>query len=124
MSTKKLKMLARGYSATRERRLAMQKDVDAKHATEKSYRDDLLALLQKKEQQGITVDFYNYIEKETEEPTLKNPAKLFKHIKKTGEFDLLQRRLNTTAIKQRWEEGKKVPGVKKFPVKTLSVTKV
>ena len=76
MSTKKLKALARGYSALRVKRLAQQRIVDELHATEKQHKDDLLALLRKKKQQGITVDFYNYIEKETEEPTLENPAKL------------------------------------------------
>lgn len=49
---------------------------------------------------------------------------LYKHIKKTGEFDLLNRALNKTAVDARWEAEKKVPGVKSFKVVSLSVTKV
>ncbi len=50
-------------------------------------------------------------------------AALEKHIKKTGEFDLLQRRLSGGAVVARWEKKKKIPGVKPFQVVVVSVTK-
>jgi hypothetical protein len=38
-------------------------------------------------------------------------VKLYGHIKKTGDFDLLHKRISATAIKERWMGGKDVPGI-------------
>ena len=45
------------------------------------------------------------------------------HIRKTKDFSLLQRRLAAPAIKERWEAGKKVPGVEPFAILKVSVVK-
>lgn len=57
-------------------------------------------------------------------PTIDDRDALIKHIKKTGDVDLLQIRLSTTAVKERWDDNKKVPGVKTFDVVKISLTKV
>lgn len=49
---------------------------------------------------------------------------LYKFIKRTNGFDLLNRAFNNKAYRERLEAGKKVPGVKKMTVKKLSLTKV
>ena len=64
---------------------------------------------------------FQWVEKD--EPAIDNWPELYKHIQKTGEFELLQRRLNTGSVKERWEIGKKVPGVTSIPVESLSDTK-
>ncbi len=46
--------------------------------------------------------------------TVENFDFLIKHIKKTNDYDLLQRRVNEKAVKERWAAGKRVPGVGKF----------
>ena len=48
---------------------------------------------------------------------------LYAHVKATGEFDLLYKRLNASAVNQRWEDGKVVPGTQPFPVEELSIRK-
>ena len=50
-------------------------------------------------------------------------SKLYAYIVRTKAFDLLQKRLSTSAVRERWEAGKTVPGVTKFTAVTLSVTK-
>jgi hypothetical protein len=50
--------------------------------------------------------------------------KLYAHIKKTGEFELMQRRLGETAVKERWDADKQVPGVGRFTAKKVSCTRV
>jgi len=50
--------------------------------------------------------------------------KLYTHIKKKGEFELLNRALNAKAVRERWEAGIQIPGVGKFVYKDVSVTKV
>lgn len=49
--------------------------------------------------------------------------KVWAYIKKTGSFDLLQRRLNDAAVKERWEDKKQIPGVESFNVVKVSLTK-
>lgn len=48
----------------------------------------------------------------------------YKHIKKKGEFELLNRAVNQKAVKERWEQGKQVPGVGTFVKKVISLTGV
>lgn len=47
---------------------------------------------------------------------------LQKHIQKTGEFDLLEKRLGVLAARERWEAGKSIPGVKKFVKVEIKLT--
>lgn len=49
---------------------------------------------------------------------------LWKHIQRTGEFDLLQKRVTVTAVRQRWEVGAEVPGVKQSQEPEISIVKV
>ncbi len=49
--------------------------------------------------------------------------KLYTYIVRTKSFDLLQKRLSISAVRERWEAGKIVPGVSKFTAVSLSVTK-
>lgn len=57
-------------------------------------------------------------------PTIENSDKLFAYVKRTGAFELLQRRLNETSVKERWEAGKEVPGVAAFHAKKISCVKL
>ena len=59
----------------------------------------------------------------SDEPQVEDWARLYQHVQNTGEFELLFRRINPAAVKERWELKKAVPGVGKFPVEKLSVTK-
>jgi hypothetical protein len=48
----------------------------------------------------------------------------YKHIKKTGEFDLLQKRLHQGACEARWDAGKQIPGVGTFTRVKLKLTPI
>jgi hypothetical protein len=52
-----------------------------------------------------------------------NWTKLQAFIKKTGSFELLQRRLNQEAVAERWEAKKHLPGVEGVTTKKVSLTK-
>lgn len=56
-------------------------------------------------------------------PRAEDWDKVWAYIKKTGNFDLLQRRLNDAAVKERWDDGKKLPGIVPFNVVKVSLTK-
>lgn len=57
-------------------------------------------------------------------PTVEDWPKFYAYVKKTGAFELMQRRLSDKAIDERWEANKEVPGVGRFIKKTVSITKV
>ena len=42
--------------------------------------------------------------------------KTYAHIKKTGHFELLHKRLSTAALAERWDQGHKVPGVERVGI--------
>lgn len=60
----------------------------------------------------------------SQEPTVQDRDKLYAYILKTKDFSLLQGALAKPAIKERWEDGKKVPGVEPFAIIKVSVTKI
>jgi hypothetical protein len=57
---------------------------------------------------------------EKQVPHVTDWPKFYAHIQETGEFDLLERRPGKAACGARWEDGKDVPGVEKFPVYSLT----
>jgi hypothetical protein len=57
-------------------------------------------------------------------PAVEDWEKFYMHIKKTGAFELLNRAVNRTAVQERWDAHKAVPGVGKFHAKKVSCTKL
>lgn len=57
-------------------------------------------------------------------PVVKNWPLFYKHIKKTGEFELMNRAVNRAAVSERWDLKKRVPGVEPFHAKRVSCTKL
>jgi len=116
-------LLAQEYTELREKRLAAQKAVDNIEVLEKSKKKLLMDMLTalKINSVGDTEKIYALVTQD--EPTVDNWEKFYTYIQKTGEFDLLYRRVNSAAVKERWEQKKVVPGITKFPAISLSVTK-
>lgn len=55
-------------------------------------------------------------------PTLKDFGKFTTWIKKHNAFDLLQKRISTTAYRDRVENGEKIPGVDTFVKNSLRIS--
>jgi hypothetical protein len=80
----------------------------------------------KSELEGATGKLAKASIKRSDVPTVSSPAdwkKLEAHIKRTGEFDILQRRLSVEACRARWAEKRAIPGVQVFNKIGLSLTK-
>lgn len=116
-------------------RLAAQKGVDAIKAVETGIKDHIINNLPKGDT-GAVGEAYKAISYNDIVYQVKDWDKLYNHLKKTGEFDLLNRMLNQAAVKERVDaqtrpsgkrgEGwkpKLPPGVEAFTVVKLSVTK-
>lgn len=56
-------------------------------------------------------------------PSIEDPEKFYAYVLKKKALDLLQRRVNITAFRDRLESGVQVPGIKVFTKIALRVTK-
>lgn len=108
----------------RAQRQQMQKEVDSVEAEEKAVKAHIIDNLPKSDASGVAGKLCRVTIISKEIPQLKDDEAFFKYVKKTGRFDLMQRRLSDAAIKEIWENGKEVPGVDHFNAVTLSINKV
>lgn len=108
----------------REKRLEDQKKVDAIEAEEKALKEHIIQTLPKSEASGVAGKIARVTVITKAVPQVKDWDVFYKHVKKTGEFELLQRRLTDTAIRERWDAGKQVPGVESFNAVTVSLNKI
>ena len=109
---------------TREKRLEAQKVVDAIEAEEKALKEHIIQNLPKSEASGVAGKVARVTVVTKVIPQVKDWDVFYKFIKKTDSFDLLQRRLTDTAIRERWEDGKTIPGVESFNAVTVSINKL
>lgn len=106
------------------KRLAAQKVADAIEEEEKALKEHIIQNLPKSETTGVAGKLARVTVVTKEVPQVKDWDAFYAHVKKTGNFDLMQRRLADKAVQERWEAGKKVPGVEAFQAVTLSINKV
>lgn len=105
-------------------RLAKAKELEVFSEQEKVLRAHLIDQLPKSQLGGVAGKNYRAEIKRDHVPQVEDWSELQKHIKKTGDFDLLGRSINKKAVEERWGNKKKVPGVKSFEIIKLSVTKL
>lgn len=108
----------------RNKRLEMQKAVDAVEAEEKALKEHLIQNLPKSEASGVAGKVARVTIVTKVVPQVKDWDKLYAYVKKNNAFELLQRRLTDGAINERWDNGKEVPGVEPFNAISVSINKV
>lgn len=108
---------------TREKRLAAQKIVDELAKQESAVREHIINNLPKSDT-GASGKRARVSVVTKQVPQVKDWDKFYAHVKKTGQFELMQRRLVDTAIRERWDNGKQVPGVEAFGVVSVSLNKI
>lgn len=120
----KLGGLADTLYTVREQRLALGRLADAMKAEEQRITDHLIDTLDADTEGGAVGKHYKAIVKRDDRPVIEDYDALTAHIRETGEFDLLNRALNTAAAKARFENEVAIPGVGTFQAKKISLTKV
>lgn len=108
----------------RNKRLAMQKEADAVAAEETALKNHIIKNLPKSEASGVAGKLARVTVVTKEIPQVKDWDAFYKYVKKTSSFDLMQKRITDSAIKERWEDGKEIPGVEHFNVVSVSINKV
>lgn len=108
----------------RQKRLEMQKEVDKVAAEETALKNHIIENLPKSEASGVAGKLARVTVVTKQIPQVKDWDAFYKYVKKTGSFDLMQRRITDAAIKERWEAGKEVPGVEHFNAVSISINRV
>lgn len=111
------------YKALRDKRLEMQKQVDELAKEENALKTELIQLFRDSEVAGITGRLAQITLVQKTVPIVTDWEALYAHIKATGDFELLQRRLTISAVSERWEDNQDVPGVATDSYFDLSVRK-
>jgi hypothetical protein len=109
---------------TREQRLALQKEVDALQAQETQLKDHIINTLPKSEATGAAGKLARVTVVNDTVPQVEDWEALYKYIKRTGSFELLNKALSRSAAGERLEAGKAIPGVKSMPIVKVSINKV
>lgn len=107
----------------KQERLALEKVVEAMKANETALTEHIINNLPKGDT-GACGKHHKAVVVTESIPRVENWDATYKYIKRTGAFELLQRRLNNAAVKERLEDGKTVPGVGSFTAVKVSLTKV
>lgn len=112
------------YNEARSTRLAAKKVVEALEAKEQELKTELIADLKAtgSTASGGKTAIVKLVVKQ--EPTAGNWDSLYAHIRASGEFELLYRRINPASIKERKDQGVEVPGIEWFPVESLSLSQI
>ena len=109
---------------TREKRYALQHQVEELTKTESALKARLMSELAKAEAEGISGKLCRVAIVLKPTPMVQDWEALYKYIGRTKSFELLQKRLSSTAVKERWDAKKEVPGVGREDVAELSIHKV
>ena len=109
---------------TREERLREGKQVAELEAYEKAIKAHVIDTLPKSESTGVAGKVARVAVTTQKVPVVEDWDAFYKHVKKTGHFELLNRAVNAAAVQERWDAGKAVPGVGSFNVAKVSVTKI
>lgn len=111
---------------TRDQRLKAQKAVDKLQVLETALKEYFINNLDAnvKDSTGVAGKLARVQITRDTIPTVEDWPKFYQHIKKTGSFELLQRSVSVSAVRERWDDKKEVPGVGKFSIKKVSCTKL
>lgn len=122
---KSLAVCADKYYELRQKRLAMQKEVDEVAKEEAAYKQHLIDNVPKSEATGVQGKVARVTIVVKEEPQVADQEEFRKYMNRTKRFDLATKlRPSAPAIRELWEEGKDIPGIEKFNVVTVSLNKV
>lgn len=106
----------------RELRLQMQKETDAVKARETEIENWIIEQCQV-DTGGAGLRYRAQVKVEAK-PRIADWAALTYFLWETQAFQLIQKRLSDTAVKELWDANVEVPGVERFLAKKVSVTKI
>ena len=123
MELKELSALVDEYYEARNARLSKQRETDNLAEIESDLKRSLIEIM--RTQAVSTVGGIQAVVtlRSKPKPIASDWSKVYEFIRDNDAFDLLQKRLNETAVKLRWEDEMQIPGISTFVVDELSISK-
>ena len=122
---KTLGLCADRLYTVRQTRLKENQAIEAFKSEESQLKEHIINELPKSQMSGVAGKLARVSVETKQVPTVEDWDKLYDYIKKSGNFQLLNRALNVAAAIEILEETKKkIPGVAMFGAVTVSVNKV
>jgi hypothetical protein len=115
------------YYETRQKRLALQKEVDALQEQETEIKNHLIDSVPKTDASGVMGKTVRITVVTKKRPQVEDWDAFYEYVAKNrtkGSFALMNRAVNSSAVKEIWEAGKVVPGVTSYNVVDISVNKL
>lgn len=109
---------------TRQERYSLQHKVKALAELESALQDHLVNEVPKGDSSGVAGKVARISIGTEKVPQVTDWDAFYGYVKRTGSFDLLQRRLATKAVEERWENKKKIPGVGEYNAIKISLNKL
>ena len=116
--------LADQMYAKRLERLALQRQVKLLDTEEKELKELLIAAMVTNKLSAIGGELCRVERERVAKPVVGDWNRFYKYIAENDAFDMLYRRLNEAAIKERLEDEPKIPGLSSTWQQKLSVHKV
>lgn len=109
--------------AIRAEKSVVKKQLDELDAEYKLIKEYLIETLPASDASGVSGNEARASIVVKPKPVAEDWGAFYKYMSRTKSYDLLQKRFSEPAVKARWEDGKKIPGVGVFQAKDVSVTK-
>jgi hypothetical protein len=91
---------------------------------ETKLKDHLILELPKSDASGVTGTLARAQINSRRVPTVKDWDAFFAYVKANDAWELLARRVNDSAVAERWDNGETIPGVDAFNLVSVSITKL
>lgn len=122
---KSLALCADKYYKLKQERLELSRKLRAMEEEERAYKNHLIDNVPKSKATGVQGKVARVVIVTKDEPIVEDQDKFRKYLNRTKNFYLAQNlKPSAPAIKEVWEDGKKVPGIGSHRVVTVSLTKV
>ena len=109
---------------TRQTRLEETREIDGMKAYETAIKEHLIETLPKDDASGVTGLLARAQISSKKVPSVKDWTAFFAYVKENDAWDLLAKRVNDTAVAERWDNGETIPGIDAFVLTSVSITKL
>lgn len=111
----------------REKRYELSRQIKEIEAEEAEIKEYIINNLNKQESAGVSGKIANVRVKTENVPVVEDWEAFYKYVSRTKSFDMLQRRINTKAVRERIEDKKDFAskaGIGSFTTVSVSITKL
>jgi hypothetical protein len=116
-----IKELIDDYVATKNSREELSSTIKDMTAKLGRLEGDIMALMSDAGLSQAASDKASCSMKMTKHPAIKDWTEFYGYVATTGQFELLHKRLSSTAFRERWEAGEAIPGTEASEVWELTV---